>query len=236
MESANQLTADRRKEAETFRAQAREALNRTAQEAPDPQYRLGDRVWLEARHLALPYQTPKLAPKRHGPFTIMQEVSPVAYRLKLPDTWTIHDVFHASLLTPYRETDAHGTNFTRPHPDLIDGDEEYEVEDVIGHRRYRGRLQYLIKWKGYSSADNSWEPATSLQNARELVTRYHEGTPRDAPSRDKRRRVSATGRAIQTHSAQVQCPTPPPPLPSPPPTPSRRSSHTAPGHPAQRRG
>jgi transposase InsO family protein len=132
-ESANQLTTDRRKEAETFRAQAREALNRTAQSTPEAQYKLGDRVWLEAKHLALPYQTPKLAPKRHGPFTITKEVSPVAYQLDLPQTWTIHDVFHASLLTPYRETNAHGSNFTRPPPDLVDGNEEYEVEDVIGH-------------------------------------------------------------------------------------------------------
>jgi hypothetical protein len=85
-ESANQLTVDRRKEAETFRAQAREALNRTARSTPEAQYKLGDRVWLEAKHLALPYQTPKLAPKRHGPFTITKEVSPVAYQLSLPST------------------------------------------------------------------------------------------------------------------------------------------------------
>jgi hypothetical protein len=54
-ESANQLTVDRRQEAETFRAQAREALNRTAQSTPEAQYKLGDEVWLEAKHLALPY-------------------------------------------------------------------------------------------------------------------------------------------------------------------------------------
>jgi hypothetical protein len=165
-ESANQLATDRRKEAETFRAQAREALNRTARSTPEAQYKLGDKVWLEAKHLALPYQMPKLAPKRHGPFTITKEVSPVAYQLSLPHTWTIHDVFHASLLTPYRETDAHGSNFTRPPPDLVDGNEEYKVEDVIGHRRYWDRLQYLVKWKGYPSADNTWEPVDARERSK----------------------------------------------------------------------
>jgi hypothetical protein len=164
-ESTNQLTTNRIKEAKTFRAQAREALNQMAQNTPKAQYRLGDRVWLEAKHLALPYQMPKLAPKCHGPFTITKKVSPVAYQLDLLSTWTIHDVFHASLLTPYRETDAHGPNFTRPPPDLVDGNEEYKVEDVIGHHHYRSWLQYLVKWKGYPSADNTWEPADSLENA-----------------------------------------------------------------------
>jgi hypothetical protein len=58
----------------------------------------------------------------------------VAYQLRLPMSWGIHDVFHASLLSPYHETNAHGPNFSRPPPDLIDGQEEYEVECIISHR------------------------------------------------------------------------------------------------------
>ena len=57
------------------------------------------------------YTSAKLAPKHHGPFKIMQEVSPVAYQLKLPRAWTIHDVFHSSLLTPYKETTDTGPQF-----------------------------------------------------------------------------------------------------------------------------
>ena len=64
----------------------------------------------------------------------------MAYKLELPPTWTIHDVFHASLLTPYRETSQHGDNFTRPPPDLVDNLEEFEVEEVINHRHFgKGR-------------------------------------------------------------------------------------------------
>ena len=50
--------------------------------------------------------------------------------------WTIHDVFHVSLLTPYRETIEHGTNYTRPPPDLIEDAEEYEVEAILNHRHF----------------------------------------------------------------------------------------------------
>jgi hypothetical protein len=52
----------------------------------------------------------------------------------LPSTWKIHDVFHVDLLTPYIETDFHGPNYTRPPPDLINDEEEYEVEQVLSSR------------------------------------------------------------------------------------------------------
>ncbi len=111
-------------------ADAIRALNKvTDQKGPPPsQFHLREQVWLDTSHLKLPHQKAKLTPKHLGLFKIIQEISPVAYRLELPPNWRIHYVFHASLLTPYYETAAHGPNFTRPPPDLIDGEEEYEVE------------------------------------------------------------------------------------------------------------
>ncbi len=123
-----------------------------------PKYQEGDLVWLEGRHLRTNQPTAKLAPKRHGPFQIAQVMSPVNYRLKLPMQWSIHDVFHIDLLTPYRETDIHGSNYSRLAPDLVNDEEEYEVEAVLDTRRFgRGRKrQYLVKWKGYPDSDNEW--------------------------------------------------------------------------------
>jgi len=85
-------------------------------------------------------------------------MSPVNYRLKLPTQWSIHDVFHIDLLTPYRETDIHGSNYLRPTPDLINDEEEYEVKKILDTRQFgKGRKrQYLIKWKGYPDSDNEW--------------------------------------------------------------------------------
>ena len=67
-------------------------------------------------------------------------------------------MFHIDLLTPYQETDIHGPNFAQPPPDLIDGEEEYEVEEILDSRKHgRGcKVQYLVKWKGYPSSDNQW--------------------------------------------------------------------------------
>jgi hypothetical protein len=86
----------------------------------------------------------KLAPKRYEPFKIVAKVLNIAYKIQLPTTWKIHDVFHVSLLTPYNETNAHGLNFLEPPPDLIEGEPEWEVERILGDRIYRKKKQYLI--------------------------------------------------------------------------------------------
>ncbi len=85
-------------------------------------------------------------------------MSPVNYRLKLPTQWKIHDVFHIDLLTPYHETTLHGPNYSRPPPDLVEDQEEYEVKKVLDLHRVgrRRKLQYLVKWKGYLDLDNEW--------------------------------------------------------------------------------
>jgi len=59
------------------------------------------------------------------------------------------------------ETPTHGPNFSRPPPELINGEEEFEVEAILNHRCYgHSRMpQYLIKWKGYPHSENTWEPA-----------------------------------------------------------------------------
>ena len=133
---------------------------------------------MDAKNLTLPYGSAKLAPRRHGPFEITKVMSPVVYQLRLPPQWTIHPVFHASLLMPFEETDQYGENFSRPPPDLIDDREQYEVEAIRDHRRHgRGRkLQYLIKWKGYPESDNTWEPVEHVQ-APQLLREYHRRHP-----------------------------------------------------------
>ena len=123
-----------------------------------PKYKQGDLVWLEGRNLRLAQPTPKLAPRCHGPFKVVQVMSPVNYRLELPTQWSIHPVFHIDLLMLYHETTTHGPNFQHPPPDLVDNEEEYEVEKILDSQQF-GQckcLQYLVKWKGYPDLDNMW--------------------------------------------------------------------------------
>ena len=106
-------------------------------------WKVGNRVWLETTNLCLQYPCRKLSPKCLGPFEITQVLSPWAYCLKLPSTWKIHDVFHASLLSPFKQTDTHGPSFSIPLPTLIGSEEEYEVEAIISHKGSPGQRKYL---------------------------------------------------------------------------------------------
>ena len=99
-----------------------------------------------------------MAPKREGPFEIAEVLGPLTYRLKLPESWRIHNVFHAALLRPYKENEIYGENYPRPPPDIEEGEEVWEVESILKHRR-RGRgYEYFVKWAGYPITEGSWEP------------------------------------------------------------------------------
>jgi hypothetical protein len=152
------------------------ALNRVAYKTQilPSTWKVGQTVWLEGKNLPLPYRTVKLAPQWHRPFRIDKIISPVAVHLILPTQWNIHPVFHTSLLMPFIETPSHRPNFTKPPSDLIDGEEEYEVEQICSHRRWgcNKMLQYLIKWKGYPESDNTWENANQV-HVPILIKLYH---------------------------------------------------------------
>jgi hypothetical protein len=126
-------------------------------------FKPGQKVWLEARNLKSGYNK-KISTKQEGPFLIEEKLGPVTYRLRLPKTWKIHPVFHAILLSPYRETEVHGPNFMKPPPDLIEGEYEYEVEWILKHRRQGRTTAYPTRWKGYQPQDDSWELERNLTN------------------------------------------------------------------------
>jgi hypothetical protein len=90
------------------------------------------KVWLDTRNLKMSHHK-KIAPKREGPFEIDEVLGPVTYRLKLPESWRIHNVFHVTLLQPYIENEVYGNNYPKPLPELLEGEEVYEVETILKH-------------------------------------------------------------------------------------------------------
>ena len=159
---------------------AKEALRRAADlEVPthfEP-YQLGDKVWLEGCNLTTTHPMVKLAPRHYGPFPITHVVSHTSYQVKLPPQWKVHNVFHTTLLTPYKETALNRSQNQEPVPELIDGQPEWEVEQILRVRRYQRQVQYLIRWKGFSEAHDSWEPVSNV-HADDLVKEFYKKHPK----------------------------------------------------------
>src|SRR5712671_2456545 len=108
---------------------------------PQPEYAVGDQVMLNAKNIHTKRPTKKLAPKLYGPFRILAKVGTRSYHLELQDRWGIHNVFHASLLEPHRANPFQQRPRSRPLPEEVDREPEYEVETILQSeiRTSRGR-------------------------------------------------------------------------------------------------
>ena len=150
-------------------------------------YQKDDQVWIEGMHLKTLYPLAKLALKCYGPFEVLKKLSPAVYKIRILRQWKVHNMFHANLITPYKETVIHGPNYSRPPPDLVDGEEEFEVEQILNMKQMgRGhKTHYLVKWKGYPTSDNSQEPEKNL-NSDELIAKFKRSF---RPKKTKARKV-----------------------------------------------
>ena len=125
-------------------------------------------MYLLTKNLKTKRKTKKLDHVKVGPFLIAEQKGTVSYRLELPPDAKIHPVFHISLLEPAHPNATLQTTFHYQEQE----DDEYEVEKIVNYDKKSQR--YLIKWKGYPSEENTWEPLTNL-NCPRLLRRYHQG-------------------------------------------------------------
>ncbi|CAJ0920884.1 unnamed protein product [Ranitomeya imitator] len=139
-----------------------------------PRLRVGDLVWLSSRHIQMKVSSPKFKPRFIGPYRISEVLNPVSFRLTLPDSFSIHNVFHRSLLRRYVAPMVPSVD--PPAPVLVEGELEYIVEKILDSRVSRRKLQYLVKWKGYAQEDNSWVFASDV-HAPDLVRAFHVAHP-----------------------------------------------------------
>lgn len=167
------------------KAQAQYKYHADKKREPTPDIKPGDYVWLVSQNVQTTRPCRKLDYKKLGPFEVTEKINPVAFRLKLPPAWRIHDVFHVSLLVPFKRNRFSGRHLSLPPPDIINDAPEYEVEEILDSKIYRKKLYYLVHWKGYDISERTWEPTENLENAKELVSKFHHQNP----SKPKKRQL-----------------------------------------------
>ena len=131
-----------------------------------PKYSVGDKVWPSSENIRTTRPTKKLNYKWLGPYTIDQVISHNVYRLKLPASFgQVHPVFSVTLLHPYDNDPI--TERQERHPPLLppvvhDSIKEYEVEKILNSWIFRGKVKYLVHWKGYEVEEDEWRPSQDV--------------------------------------------------------------------------
>jgi len=147
-----------------------------------PVFQPGDQVYLNTSDIKTTHPSLKLSHRRLELFEIKRQVGPLAYQLKLPHGLRqLHPVFNVVKLSTTPDDPIPGRKpRALPPPIVVDGEPEWEVEEVLDSRWHWRRFQFLIKWKGFSREHNSWEVASDVK-APDLVAEYyrkHPATPR----------------------------------------------------------
>lgn len=118
-----------------------------------------------------------------GLFIILEKVGCLAYWLKLPSHWNVHDVINITFLEPVaRGVDPFDCVPTQPdavhdkqYPDQEDC---YDVEQILTKcERHIGHgwclfTEYLVQWKGFNKSHDEWLRAEDMEGAQEMVNEF----------------------------------------------------------------
>jgi hypothetical protein len=141
------------------------------------EFEVGDKVYLDTQGLNIaPKGFPtKLLPKRVGPFEILEKYSGLNYKLRLPEDWKAHPVFHISRLEEAR-MDPNPERDNKPKSLEFKNEEgeteiEYKVDQIIDRKLIRGRrdtskaenYRYRVAWEGYGIEDATWEDYDNVE-------------------------------------------------------------------------
>lgn len=139
------------------------------------EFQVGDRVLVKLyHHMKLKSGYHKALVRRYeGPFIITHRIGETAYRLSLPSKLKVHPVFHVSLLKPFKEdtTDPSRARSGRA-PVAVRVHYTKKVSEIKADRKKGNRVQYLVRWKGLSDSEASWEYGDELWQFEDIINEY----------------------------------------------------------------
>ena len=153
-----------------------------------PEFKVGDKVLLHTENLNLKLPSKKLQPIWIGPLTILQLRGPNTVLIEVPPRLSkLEPLQNVQYLKPYKERPSElGEQRALPTPELIEGVEEFEVDDILTHRYVGKQTQYLVRFTNCGPEEDLWLPARNLANAPEIVSDYWTRQKRDNPKVRKR--------------------------------------------------
>jgi len=98
---------------------------------PDPDLQSADMVWLLPRNIKTTRPSKISHYNKIRPFKILAKIGTSAYKLLLPLSMAIHNIYHISLLEPYQDNRFPTQIKEIPSHIQIEGDEKYELKEII---------------------------------------------------------------------------------------------------------
>jgi len=138
------------------------------------EYRVGDLVLLSTKDLKWQMKgrrSEKLIEHFVDPYKVKGIISSNAIELELSKSIRIYPVVNISRVQLYKPQ-VEGQKKTPPKPVIIEGEEEFEIEKILNKRMIRGKKKFLVRWKGYTVEEDTWENRENLENAKELVKEF----------------------------------------------------------------
>jgi RNase H-like domain found in reverse transcriptase/Reverse transcriptase (RNA-dependent DNA polymerase)/Integrase zinc binding domain/Integrase core domain len=156
------------------KAQAR-MINSTNPHRRPPDWEVGDKVYLSTKNLKTLRPSRKLADKWQGPFEVLEKVG-YSYRLRLPPGSSLHDVFAPELLSKDPDNPLPGQESPKPSGEVINGEEEWEVKEILAVKLVRKTLKYQVSWVGHDP-DPTWYPASNFMGSPHKLKEFHDKYP-----------------------------------------------------------
>jgi hypothetical protein len=117
-----------------------------------------------------------------SPYTILEQVGH-AYQLELPTAIKIHPVISADKLRK-AANDPLLAQIQEPGlPIVVNGQEEWDVDEILASRGHYGKLQYWVKWAN-SDPDPAWYYASDFTSCPHKLKEFHDANT-DVPGPPK---------------------------------------------------
>ena len=138
--------------------------------------KVGDLVLLKTENYDLKLPSQKLAPRWLGPFRILEFRTPTTVKLELSARFKgVDPVQNVGWLKPYKSRSPKlGKAVEHQDPEIIQGEEEFEVETILADHYKGNRKQYLVRFKSYGPEADEWLPQRNLENAPMKIKEYWE--------------------------------------------------------------
>jgi hypothetical protein len=159
----------------------------TASDFAPVEFNVGDLVLLSTEHLNLQLPSKKFQPRYIGPLRILQVRGKNTVVIEVPPRLKrLEPLQNVQFLRPYKVRPIElGPQKVDLPPELVEGEEEFEVEDILAHRLVGRRLEYLTRFKSYGPEDDLWLPARNLRNSPDILQAYHARNPLHNPGPDE---------------------------------------------------